>query len=112
MSEEKEETKQKISQLQLLEQNLQNFMLQKQQFQTQLMEVESALTELEKSDTAYKIVGNIMVISKKDELQKDLKAKKEMLELRIKTLENQEDKIREKATKTQSEILKGMKEKK
>lgn len=112
MAEEKEETKQKISQLQLLEQNLQNFLLQKQQFQAQLMEIESALSELEKTDTAYKIVGNIMVSSKKEKLQEDLKAKKEMLELRVKTLEKQEEKIREKASKTQSEVLKEMKEKK
>lgn len=107
-----EETEEKLSQLQLLEQNLQNFLLQKQNFQAQLLEVESALGELEKTDSAFRIVGNIMVASKKDELKKDLQQKKEMLELRIKNLEKQEEKIKEKASKTQAEVLKKIRKEK
>ena len=57
----------KIEQLQLYEQSLQNFLAQRQQFQIQLIEIESALRELEKTDKAYKLVGNIMVSSKKDD---------------------------------------------
>ena len=56
-----QETEQKISQLQMFEQSLQGFLGQKQQFQMQLVEVESALGELENTEKAYKIVGNIMV---------------------------------------------------
>lgn len=106
---EKKETEQKIGQLQLIEQSLQNFLLQKQTFQTQLMEIESALSELKEKKEAYKIVGNIMVKSNAADLKKDLEKKKEMTELRIKTLEKQEENIKEKATKLQSEILKEMK---
>ena len=54
-----------ITQLQLIQQNLQNTLLQKQQLQKQLTEIDSALKELETSPTAYKIIGNIMVASKK-----------------------------------------------
>ncbi len=103
------ETEQKISQLQMFEQSLQNFLGQKQQFQIQLVEIESALAELENTDKAYKIVGNIMVESDKNELKADLQSKKEMLELRIKTMEKQETQVREKASKLQSEILKKIK---
>ena len=85
MTEEKE-TQDKIARLQLIEQELQSFLMQKQNFQAQLMEIESALKELDTSDEAYKIVGNIMIKSKKDDLVKDLKSKKEMVELRIKTI--------------------------
>ena len=99
------ETEQKISQLQLFEQGLQNFLGQKQQFQVQLVEIESALSELGSAEKAYKIVGNIMVESDKNELKSDLHSKKEMLELRIKTIEKQESQVREKASKLQSEIL-------
>ena len=42
------ETEQKIQQLSLLEQNMQNTSVQKQGFHVQLLEVESALEELEK----------------------------------------------------------------
>ena len=103
------ETEQKISQLQMFEQSLQSFLGQKQQFQMQLVEIESALNELGSTEKAYKIVGNIMVESDKNELKADLQSKKEMLELRIKTMERQEGQVREKASKLQSEILKKIK---
>ena len=103
------ETEQKIGQLQMFEQSLQNFLGQKQQFQVQLVEVESALSELGNTDKAYKIVGNIMVETDKNELKSDLQSKKEMLELRIKTMEKQETQVRERASKLQSEILKQIK---
>ncbi|MBI4452077.1 prefoldin subunit beta [Candidatus Woesearchaeota archaeon] len=103
------ETEQKISQLQMYEQSLQSFLGQKQQFQMQLVETESALSELQNTEKAYKIVGNIMVESDKNELKADLQSKKEMLELRIKTMEKQESQVREKASKLQSEILKKIK---
>ena len=103
------ETEQKIGQLQMFEQSLQNFLGQKQQFQVQLVEVESALGELESTNKAYKIIGNIMVENDKNELKADLQSKKEMLELRIKTMEKQETQVREKTSKLQSEILKKIK---
>lgn len=111
MAEQDKETEEKIGQLQLIEQNLQSFSLQKQNVQVQLIEVESALAEIEKTDSAYKIVGNVMVAAKKDDLKKELTSKREMLNLRIKSVEKQEDKMREKASKMQSEVLESMKDK-
>ena len=98
----------KLSQLQMLEQSMQNMMMQKQQFQLQQVEIESALKELEKVNEAYKIIGNIMVLSKKEDLKSDLSSNKEVIELRIKSMEKQEDQLREKASKLQSEVLKEM----
>ena len=103
------ETEQKIGQLQMFEQSLQTFLGQKQQFQIQLVEIESALNELDDADKAYKIIGNIMVESTKNELKSDLQSKKEMLELRIRTMEKQESQVRERASKLQSEILQKIK---
>ena len=60
MAEEKE-TEQKIQQLQLYEQSVQNILLQKQQFQSQISEIDSALKELETATASYRIIGNIMV---------------------------------------------------
>ena len=102
-------TEEKIQQLQLIEQGMQNFLVQKQQFQAQLVEIESALKELEGSKETFKIVGNIMVNANKEELSKDLKSKKEMLELRIRTLEKQEKQMKEKATAMQSEVMEKLK---
>ena len=93
-----------------MEQQLQSFALQKQNFQAQLNELDSAIGEIDKTNVAYKIVGNIMVLREKDELKKDLDEKKEMVSLRIKTVEKQETKMREKATEVQSTVMKSLSE--
>ena len=103
------EDQQKIAQLQLIEQNMQNLLQQKQAFSNQLNEINSALEELNKTDNAYKIVGNIMVKSDKIELNKDLEGKKEIAELRIKSIEKQENLLKDKASKIQKEVLENMK---
>ena len=103
------ETQEKIARLQSLEQNLQGFLAQRQQFQGQLMEVESALKEVEKTDKAYRIVGNIMVHASKDDLKKDLTSKKELMEIRVKSLEKQESQLQEKAQKLKDEVMSGLK---
>ena len=106
------ETEQKIGQLQLMEQNLQNFIMQKQKFQTQLFEIENALKELEETkDKTYKIVGTVMIASKKEDLIKDLNQTKSVLELRIKTLEKQEKSIKGKASEMQGDIMSQLKKK-
>ena len=110
MADVSKETEKKISQLQLMEQSMQSLSMQKQQFQLQQVEVESAMKELENVDEAYKIVGNIMVLSKKTGIKEELNSKKEILELRIKNLEKQENHMRDKASRLQNEILKEMKQ--
>tara|TARA_Y100000310_G_C20560804_1_gene752973 strand:- start:958 stop:1188 length:231 start_codon:yes stop_codon:yes gene_type:complete len=75
----------------------------------QKTEIESALKELENVSEGYKMVGNIMVMSKKDDLKKDLDSKKEIIDLRVTSLEKQETQLKEKASKLQEEVLKEMK---
>jgi len=103
------EAEQKINQLQMFEQSMQSILVQKQQFQNQLMEAESALGEIDGSKEVYKMIGNIMVLATKEDLKKDLQGKKEMLDLRIKSIEKQETQMKEKATKLQEEVLKQIK---
>ncbi len=102
-------TEQKIAQLQIMQQNMNNILLQKQQFQRQLVEVDSALAELQKTEKAYRIIGNIMVAGKKEDVQKHLDEKKEMHELRVKNLERQEEAIKKKMEEIQSDVLEEMK---
>ena len=99
-----------IKQLQVLEQSLHTVHRQRQQFQAQLIEVESALSEIDKSSVTYKIVGNIMIAAKKEDLKKDLEEKKELFSARLKVLEKQEVKFREEAGKLQQQLMKEMKE--
>lgn len=109
MAEVPEEVQEKVRQLQMLEQALQQLLMQKQAFQLQLMESESALKELQGSEEAYKIIGNVMVLTKKEELVKELQEKKETVELRISSLEKQEAKTREKASSLQKDVLAAIK---
>jgi len=100
-------TEGKIQELQLLEQNLQNLNLQKQNFQAQLLESENALIELgDLKGESYKIIGTLMVLKNNAELKKDLDSEKEVLELRIKNIEKQENKLKEKMEEIQKEVMK------
>ncbi len=94
-----------IQELSMLQQNVANISAQKQQFVTQLSEYESALEAIDKTDNAYKIVGNIMINSTKKNLIEDIKKKKEVLGVRIKSFEKQEEKLKEKAEKMQKDIM-------
>ena len=86
-----EETQKKIQELQSYEQALHSLLLQKQAFQIELSEAENALSEVTKTkDEVFKIVGNIMIKAKKEDIEKDLKHKKEILSIRLKSIEKQE----------------------
>ena len=101
----------KIQQLQTIEQNMQHLLKQRQQFQMQLMEVDSAVEELKKTEKAYRIIGNIMVLSEKSALEKELTEKKERMELRVKSVEKQENALKEQAKTLREEVMKTMQSK-
>jgi prefoldin beta subunit len=107
MTEDK--TRRNIALLQNIEQSIQTILLQKQSFQSQLIEIDSALSELKDKKTAYKIVGNIMVSCSKDDLEKELEEKKLKLDLRIKNLEKQEQSLKKKAEQMQKEVVEKLK---
>jgi len=104
-------TEEKIQQLQGMEQSMQQLLLQKQTFQAQLMETESAQEEIKKSEIAYKFIGNIMLRSSREDLEKELMEKNETLMLRIKNIEKQEESAKEKIKKLRSEVLEEIKQK-
>ncbi|MCX8194404.1 MAG: prefoldin subunit [Candidatus Pacearchaeota archaeon] len=100
-----------VSQLQITEQALQNLLLQKQLFQLEFVETNSALEELKKTKTedVYKIVGSLMFKSDKIELEKELERKRDILDLRLKTIEKQEEELKEKLLKNREMFLKEIK---
>ena len=93
--------------LQMLEQNLQNILLQKQAFQIELRETQSALRELEKSgEEVFKIIGQLLIKTDKKSVVSELVSKEKMMELRITNFEKQERALSEKIRELQTEILK------
>lgn len=99
-----------IQEMQILDQNLQNLTMQKQSFQIELSETQSALDEMEKSgEEVYKIIGQLMIKAEKSKIKDELYSKKKLLELKIKSFEKQEDILTEKLEKLRREIMKSVK---
>jgi len=97
----------KIQEMQILEQRLQNVLLQKQAFQMELAETNSAFNELEKSgDEVFKIVGQLMIKSQKSKIKEELENKQKILEMRINSFEKQEEIISNQLEKMRDEIIK------
>ena len=104
------EIQEKIQQLQIFEQNLQNLLLQKQAFQFELSDAENALGEIGKTkDDIYKLIGQVLIKTSKSEVEKELKQKKDILSLRIKAIEKQESQLKEEVEKIREEVMKKVK---
>ncbi|MBM3247572.1 prefoldin subunit beta [Candidatus Pacearchaeota archaeon] len=107
------ETETQIQQLQMFEQNLQSLLMQKQAFEMELTETENAMTELDKAEgEVYKIAGSLMIKGSKQEILKDLNQKKDLLSLRLKTINDQEKKISEETEKLREKVLSKIKNQK
>ncbi len=101
-----EENNQKIQEIQMIEQNMQNVMMQKQSFQFELSETQAALSELESAgEEVFKIVGQLMVKSDKNKIKEELSNKEKLIELRVVSLEKQENSLGENLEKLRSEVL-------
>jgi len=105
-----EDKDKKLQEMQIVEQNLQNIIIQKQAFQMELNEIDSASKELEKSKgEVYKIVGQLMISKEKSEIKNELKEKEKIISSRINALDKQEEIFSEKAEKLRKEFLKNAK---
>jgi prefoldin beta subunit len=87
----------RLLRLQQLQQTLQNVLTQKQQVETELLEVDQALSELEKNtdlDVIYKSVGSLLIKTKKKKITEELKERKELSDMRVSVLGKQEERLR------------------
>ncbi len=100
--------KEKITQLQMIEQRMQSTLHQKQQVQASILEIDSAVSELEKNEESYKIIGTVMVKTDSKILKKELEDRKEVLNIRLKSINKQEKKIGEQAESIQKEVQEAM----
>ncbi|HDJ38562.1 MAG: prefoldin subunit beta [Methanosarcinales archaeon] len=96
-----------LAQLQQVQQQAQALATQKAQVTSSLNEIEMALGELEKLDSdavIYKNVGQLLIKGERDSIEVELKEKKETMELRAKTLERQEERIRKRFQQLQEQL--------
>ena len=96
-----------IAQLQQLQQQAQALLSQKSQIEMILRETESAVKELEASDEGaviYKSVGEVLFKADRAKLLEEFKDKKEVLDLRLKTLSTQEERIQKRFGQLQAQL--------
>ncbi len=95
-----------LQKIQLQTQQLQSLMTQKQSVNLQLTEIDKALEELGKvkKEEVFKAVGPILIKSEKKSLTKELKERKETLELQSKKLGKHEKKTRSELQDTQKKV--------
>jgi len=96
-----------IQEINILEQNLQQLFLQKQAFNMELSETETALEEIKKSgDEIFKIVGKLMIKSEKKKIEEELVQKIKLLQLRCNSLDKQEKIFSDKIESIRKELIK------
>ncbi len=94
-----------VQELQLFEHTLQNILIEKQSMQAHMNEIINALNEINRtSGEVYRVIGDIMLSADKSNLKKELHEKKDILNMRINSLEKQEQRIDEKINAVRSEI--------
>lgn len=103
--ERQEEMGRQIMEFQNAQRQLEALLLQKQQILLQLEEIRVAGEELEKGEgKIYRGVGTLLLQSTKEETKKDLGEKKELLDLRMKTLSKQEEMLRKRWNELKGKI--------
>ncbi|MCD6477293.1 MAG: prefoldin subunit beta [Candidatus Aenigmarchaeota archaeon] len=100
------EAQQALMTLQASQQQIQGIIMQRDALNVQKMEIEKALEELEKSktDDVYKAVGPILIKTNNKDLIKELKERQETINVRLKSLENQEKQIKERIEAQQEKL--------
>lgn len=95
-----------VAQFQIMQQQLQNVLIQKESLRVNIMEIDRAAEELEKSNdgTAYKITGAIMVKKPTEDIKKDLKDTKEALNVRMTSLKKTEKQLTTKLNELQEKL--------
>lgn len=102
------EVEDKISKLAALEQSYNKVSSSKYAFQNELLEFESAKSEVSSSSSAFKIIGNLMVSVSGDSLVDEVDSNISLVKERLKSLELQEKKLYDEIQKLQSEVMKDL----
>lgn len=103
-----EETQRQIQELQMMEQGFQQLMMQKNAFSMESNETELIIKEVEKTEGEVSriIGGQVIVKSTKEAILEDMKKKKELITIRMKTINEQEKEFAEKMDSLREEVMK------
>ncbi|MFP3157265.1 MAG: prefoldin subunit beta [Caldivirga sp.] len=96
-----------LERLRQLEDQLQAVLLRKQQYESELRNVDRALNELNKlpqDSKVYRIVGTFLLLTTRDEAIQDLNQRKELLDLHIQSLVKQENLLRKQISDLEAKV--------
>jgi prefoldin beta subunit len=96
-----------LAQIQQLQQQMQAVMTQKTQIEGLIRETDAALRELDKASedaVIYKSVGELLFKADKAKLSEELKERKDMMDLRLKTMTKQEERIQSRFNQLQEQL--------
>ena len=108
---EAEDLSKVLAEYESLEKQLEVILIQKNQLRIQINESKNALDELKHAhEDVYRSVGSLMIKTTKEEAEKELKDKKELMEVKLKALEKEEEKLRDVVGGLQKKLQEQMKE--
>ena len=103
-----QETQDQIQQLQMMEQSFQQLLMQKNTFSMESNETDLIIKEVEKtSGEVSRIIGNqVLIKSTKEEILEDMQNKKKLIEMRMKSINEQEQEFSKKIEEIREEVMK------
>jgi prefoldin beta subunit len=106
------ENSEELQELQFLEQNLSSILMQKRAIDMEIAELESSIEEVKKTkDGVFKLIGNIMIKTNKESVEKDLKERILKIKSKAKTYDLQEKNVSNRIKEIREKILKDKKKK-
>jgi len=95
MKKAEENLNKELAEYENLEKQLEVLLIQKHQLQIQSNEVKHAVDELKKADgNIYRSIGSVMMQSSKEDAEKELDERAELIKVKLGALEKQEEKLR------------------
>ncbi|MEM1507510.1 MAG: prefoldin subunit beta [Candidatus Bathyarchaeia archaeon] len=101
----------RLLRLQQLQETLQTVLAQKQQLDLEILEIDRALSEIEKTpDDAviYKSIGSLLIKTSKAKVTSELAERKEIATMRVSVLTKQEERLRSQIKELQEKLQKDL----
>lgn len=109
MAKPEENLNKELMEYENLEKQLEVILIQKHQLQIQQNDVKHALEELKKAGgDVYRSIGSVMIQSSKEDAEKDLTEKSELIQVKLGAIEKQEEKLRSIVMDTQKKLQERM----
>ena len=106
-----EQLQEKLNELNVLQPRLGIFTQQRQQLEFSKNEIETSANEVSKAKgKVYSLTGNVIIEKDAKKLKSELIGQKKDLDKHLKTVSEQEEKLKGRALKLQTEITKGLKD--